>query len=36
MTKLFKTIINRNNCKKHNSKYIKIGDEKLWKVFIEK
>ena len=29
MTTLFKGIIKRNNCKKQNNKYIKIGDEKL-------
>lgn len=36
MTTLFKEIIKINNCKKQNNKYIKIGDDKLWKVFIEK
>ena len=29
MTTLFKARIKRNNCKKQNNKYIKIGDEKL-------
>ena len=32
MTTLFKVIVKRNNYNKYNNKYIKIGDEKLWKV----
>ena len=32
MTTLFKVIVNRNNYNKYNDKYIKIGDDKLWKV----
>ena len=30
MTKLFK--VNINNFNKNDNKYIKIGDEKLWKI----
>ena len=36
MTTVFKVRTNRNNFKKYNDKYIKIGDEKLWKVYIKK
>ena len=32
MTTLFKVMIKRNNYNKNNNKYIKIGDEKLWKI----
>ena len=30
------TTINKNNYKKFNDKYIKIGDDKLWKVYIKR
>ncbi len=35
MTNIVTTITkatNKNNFKKYNNKYIKIGDEKLWKI----
>lgn len=32
MTTLFKVMIKRNNYNKKINKYIKIGDEKLWKI----
>ena len=36
MKKLLTIKITTSNYNKHNNKYIKIGDEKLWKVYIKK
>ena len=36
MTTILNTIVHKDNYKKYNDKYIKIGDEKLWKIYIEK
>ena len=40
MKRLLTAIINKNNFNIHNNKYgnkyIKIGDEKLWKIYIKK
>ena len=36
MTTILNTIVHKDNYKKYNDKYIKIGDEKLWKVYIKK
>ena len=36
MTTTLTLTINRNNYKKYNDKYIKVGDDKLWKKYIKK
>ena len=36
MKKTFTLKNNENNYKKHNDKYINIGDEKLWEIYIKK
>ena len=36
MKKLLTIKINRDNYKKRNDKFKKIGDEKLWKIYIKK
>ena len=35
MTTLLTIKTNINNYKKYNDKYIKIGDENLWKIYIK-
>ena len=36
MTDLLTTRTNKCNYKRYDKKYIKIGDEKLWKIYIKK